>query len=149
MSVYTFSESKPLPESMTEMNPKSQKVQDELGLDDDSSVSSLLDSTRNVDDLQNVNDPEYLRGSQLGLSAVYRLPNAPQNLQYLSPRAGAALPPHVSRTPFHSPDLPAESGNDLEDIVDPGRLTLGGDTENEEKVRASKRRFKIVNEVYA
>jgi hypothetical protein len=29
------------------------------------------------------------------------------------------------------------------------KLTLEGDTGNEEKVRASKGRFKIVNEVYA
>ncbi|KAI9770681.1 MAG: hypothetical protein M1839_003065 [Geoglossum umbratile] len=64
---------------------------------------------------------------QLGLSAVYRLPNVSQNVQCLSPEeaygqaaARAASPPPRPHAPSSSPVLSTESGNDLQNVDDPG-----------------------------
>jgi hypothetical protein len=64
---------------------------------------------------------------QLGLSAIYRLPNVSQNVQYDSlegayrqAAARAASPPPRPHAPPGSPVLSAESGNDPQNVDDPG-----------------------------
>jgi hypothetical protein len=61
---------------------------------------------------------------QLGLSAVYRLPNVSQNVQYLGPygqtAARAASPPPRPHTSPGSTVLSTENGNDPQNVDDPG-----------------------------